>query len=249
MPNNTDLPQKPKKMEKFKIDCKQLVADWLRNSSSHGLQNSSRAKNKFIKLVWLLMFCVLLVTCCWCAYGSWLDYARYRTTVSIEYVRESPTQFPAVTFCNLNPFNQSHAKYMFKRVFEDSDLKSCIDNNSVYDKNSWDHCINGTIVYKVNSFAKIVKRRVLNANLTDEDRVAFGFQLDDMLKDCEFNGMPCYANEFTQFWHNEYGNCYTFNSGKHRPVLLTNKVGSSHGLKLELIVNNSERAAIKTETV
>jgi hypothetical protein len=228
---------KEKKMEKVKIECRRLILSWIENSSSHGLQNSARATSKFIKFLWLKLFLLLLITCVWCVYGTCLDYRQYRTTVSIAYVTESPTLFPAVTFCNLNPFNQTVIKQqMSKTVFFNAELRSCLDSYDIR-RSHQDRCLNGTIVYKINNIAKVLKRQILNANLSHEDRVNYGFKLEyGMLVDCEFNGMPCHASEFRPFWHNDYGNCFTFNSGQNKAILKTNKVGSNHGLKLELQV-------------
>jgi hypothetical protein len=38
-----------------------------------------------------------------------MQYNSFETTVSTKYLRETPTQFPAVTICNLNPFDESRA--------------------------------------------------------------------------------------------------------------------------------------------
>jgi hypothetical protein len=51
----------------------------------------------------------------------------------------------------------------------------------------------------------------------DGQRYAFvelGFKLNDILITCVFNGRSCGRN-LTQFFHPNYGNCYTFDNDKH----------------------------------
>ncbi len=76
-------------------------------------------------------------------------------------------------------------------------------------------------------------------NLTDEDKDNYGFSLDhDLLISCEYNGEICVRENFTKYWSNEYGYCYSFNSNPNN-TLNSSSIGFKHGLKLELVVRKS----------
>ncbi|PFX34956.1 degenerin mec-4-like isoform X2 [Stylophora pistillata] len=71
-----------------------------------------------------------------------------------------------------------------------------------------------------------------------------GHQFKDMILSCTYRGVSCSnftANFWTKFWHYKYGNCYLFNSGltssgSNGPVVKSNKAGPTHGLNLEVNV-------------
>ncbi|PFX34951.1 Amiloride-sensitive sodium channel subunit beta [Stylophora pistillata] len=75
-----------------------------------------------------------------------------------------------------------------------------------------------------------------------------GHQFDDLVLSCTYRGVPCknFSSIFwRKFWHYKYGNCFVFNSGKTKsgenaPILKSNKPGPSHGLILELNVEQEE---------
>lgn len=75
-----------------------------------------------------------------------------------------------------------------------------------------------------------------------------GHQFDDMVLSCTYRGVPCknFSSVFwNKFWHYKYGNCFVFNSGKMKsgkdaPILKSNKPGPSHGLILELNIEQEE---------
>ncbi|XP_078372158.1 epithelial sodium channel subunit alpha-like isoform X1 [Oculina patagonica] len=77
---------------------------------------------------------------------------------------------------------------------------------------------------------------------------SLGHQFEDMVLSCTYRGIPCsnYTDKFwSKFWHYKYGNCYVFNkgltsSGLKRPVLNSNKAGPSHGLNLEINIEQDE---------
>lgn len=79
----------------------------------------------------------------------------------------------------------------------------------------------------------------------DEDYLSnLGHQFEDMILSCTYRGVSCSnftGNFWTKFWHYKYGNCFLFNSGlsssgSNSPVIKSNKAGPTHGLNLEINV-------------
>jgi len=80
-----------------------------------------------------------------------------------------------------------------------------------------------------------------------------GHQLSDLIIECEYGGYDCdpsSPSDFSQFYNNLYGNCYTFNSGwnlstasdPHRSSELytSKKPGPRYGLSLTFNVDQDE---------
>jgi hypothetical protein len=217
----------------LKKKVKKLLVDWLNRTSSHGLPNAVRAKTQFTRIVWLTFFFICLVLCCIAINQAFVDYYKYDTIITTKLIRESPTDYPAVTFCNLNPFNEQRAMSFMEKSLKGPGMVKCTDKNANLSEQRL--CLTASMM--TNSYQmRVLKRRLLNANLTNEERINYGFTIDDMLIDCEFNNKPCFKKDFQCYWNNDYGNCCTFNGGKGVQILRTNKAGSEYGLKLELAV-------------
>ncbi|XP_015763989.1 PREDICTED: amiloride-sensitive sodium channel subunit alpha-like [Acropora digitifera] len=88
--------------------------------------------------------------------------------------------------------------------------------------------------------------------MAQQDRTtlsSIGHQFEDMVLSCTYRGISCgnmSSPIWKEYWHYKYGNCYVFNSGiktdagEDAPILKSNKVGPSHGLSLELNVEQDE---------
>jgi hypothetical protein len=116
--------------------------------------------------------------------------------MGISRIKESPALFPMISFCNLKTLNITAASSYIdsnKNIFN----KSILDYASPYD---WI------------SNQKYAIRNLINShkNLTDETKKSLGYKIEDMLVSCYFNYAPCTINNFTYFYHQMYGNCYSF---------------------------------------
>ena len=86
-----------------------ILKDLAEGSSLHGIPKTVSSKQKPVKILWCLLFiatgCVfgLQLYNLFSAYYSW----PVQTAVSLKF---SPLQFPAVTFCNMNPVKLTHVK-------------------------------------------------------------------------------------------------------------------------------------------
>ncbi|XP_059164385.1 FMRFamide-activated amiloride-sensitive sodium channel-like [Physella acuta] len=63
-----------------------------------------------------------------------------------------------------------------------------------------------------------------------------GHQIKDMLLECSFAGGKCYPENFTHFYSNNYGNCYTLQHEK----FISRTSGPSGGLELVLHLETEE---------
>ncbi len=92
-------------------------------------------------------------------------------------------------------------------------------------------------------FVDQLKRAIGNGKkLTDYDNYILGYDLNyDMLISCQYiniTKIPCDQNNYTRYWDDRYGNCYTFNnandSTQPKKSIVT---GEKHGLELLIVVS------------
>ncbi|RNA06509.1 amiloride-sensitive sodium channel subunit delta [Brachionus plicatilis] len=75
----------------------------------------------------------------------------------------------------------------------------------------------------------------INFNLKRIDTIRkHGFNIDEMLVNCQFNRFACTKNDFEYFMLAEFGNCYKFNSDTKTP-------GKKNGLRLELYTGTLDK--------
>jgi hypothetical protein len=106
--------------------------------------------------------------------------------MTIHGEQELPATFPAVTICNLNPYNENRSYNYITGLMEEF-------KNSESKK-------------PTNSFEAFLDRvkRVIASN--DELNTSIGYNLqNEMLISCEYNSRKCSEKNFTKFWSHEFG--------------------------------------------
>ena len=204
-----------------------VLLECLSSTTFHGISNISKRNSHIsLKIIWISCLLACSGYCCYYCSRIFLNYYSYPFTTKISIFHETPTDFPAISFCNTKLLNRSNP-LTFKLINETSAL------NQVEDQ------------YRLRfSFANI-------ENLTSNTRKEFGFKLENMLLPsnkigkqwCFFNNEFCDVSDFTYFYNPSYGNCYSFNIGyydngtKYRiQKSLTND--KNYGFNLELFIGD-----------
>ena len=83
-------------------------------------------------------------------------------------------------------------------------------------------------------------------SLPIEQKKKLGHDIKDVLIECFFNGYSCNSTDFSWSYDEDYGNCYSFNSGfdlneRRTKVKESNMAGPNFGLQLTLYVNVYEK--------
>jgi hypothetical protein len=194
-----------------------------------------------IKIVWLSFFILSLGGCGYFFIISLTNYFNYQAVVQISVIKQYPTYFPAVTICNLNPFNLKHTETQeyINKLLQLSNY-SYMANISMYDSIRLFARTNNTNEI-LTDVSDLLKRLISTDPKPIPKRQLLGFDLEnDMLVSCSFNKANCNSTSFSSFLSYNYGNCYTFNSGVNlnEDILKTSKVGHNYGLQLELVVGS-----------
>ena len=131
---------------------------------------------------------------------SFMNYFAYGVTTTTRTFFETPSLFPKVTICNINPFT---TQYAFNFLLG---LNSSVMNakpNSTYSQSS-------AQMYDLYYMAQGI---VKSPNFADKNRTLLAHSLDEILISCRFNGKTCNSSDFIRTFDPFYGNCYIFNSG------------------------------------
>jgi hypothetical protein len=195
------------------------------------LLETSRARRFFSILFFTIgIFCCIFVTTL-----SLRDYLKYKTTVSIHHYQDRETMLPAITICNMNPYKiDKIGEYFSYNPIGDKKYDDCI---KTVKKNWHTTCFKGNETMFLNYYIRSFKGLLENDQSVASNRSKYSYNLkDDMMISCLYNLNVCTADNFTQFWSRQFGNCYTFGDGKKNPILKASGTGSFLGLILELVV-------------
>ena len=162
------------------------------------MPNIVRSEHIPVKIFWTICLIVSTAAASYLTVTAALAYFDYNVLVSFNLIREFNAEFPAVTFCNLNPVNYYKHPEFIKEV-EDlylSLLKEELRNQT----DILDHMCDKSTKY-------FLKQQFTN-NLVNENYL---YTLESMLISCYFNQKPCSIKDFYHYENGPYGNCYTFN--------------------------------------
>jgi len=222
--------EKTQESKSVKTQLKEEFIEWTSNSSIHGIPNMFRIeKSSLIRVVWLLFFLVSSIYCCFTLIQSLLEYIEFKVLVNIEVTKDISTEFPVVSFCNLNQHLTNQSLDYVHKVFAENNLTELLQNESFS---------NQTLSERINLAKFLVDSSLYSSKYSDEFRRSLDFPLQHVLISCLYGAAPCSASDFKWYYSPEYGNCYKFNHGEKKRV--ANRAGKFYGLRLELLVHQPE---------
>ncbi|XP_029469367.1 LOW QUALITY PROTEIN: amiloride-sensitive sodium channel subunit gamma-like [Rhinatrema bivittatum] len=217
------------------------------HTSAHGIPNVFRSRHWFRKLVWMAFVSFALCCALWQCTEMVLTYYSYPSHDKITLISSAKLKFPAITICNLNSVRLSSLNRSFAMFtsLQDSGLEMTHRRNRSHFWNSSTDFPEERIQY-----AAAFKKFASEFNqLSDEQKIEMGHDLEDMLIFCNFHGQECNTSFFSRFINYKFGNCYTFNSQKttdqqgnliNMETLNITKAGFMYGLHLELFIQQIE---------
>ena len=191
-------------------------------------------ENYFVKLLWLIVLLGSLGITAWILSWSVLAYLQYGVVSQIGVVYENPTEFPAVTFCDNNPFTTEYSNFI-----------DGIDQAG--------YPMNGNIPYNFRPTI-LGKMTASNPSYGDEKRKLLGLTKSqifltgsqgDVFPYCFYNNQDC-SDDLHWHWHYDYGNCFQFNVGlnsRDLPIALkkSNMEGAEAGFQIFVIPLTNNR--------
>ncbi|CAG9531410.1 unnamed protein product, partial [Cercopithifilaria johnstoni] len=105
------------------------IRNFLENTTTHGIRHIFIARNACTSRLWMfgitLCFIILVIQ----AYQLLMKFTRYEKITDIK-LKFDNTQFPAVTFCNLNPYK----KNLVRSVSSVKDTMDVYENAKLFPK-------------------------------------------------------------------------------------------------------------------
>lgn len=212
-------------------ELRERLREWAVKSTFHAIPSIVQNEKSIIKIIWVLF---LLISSSYCGYGivkSFQDYFKYEVNTLISTERVDSLEFPTITICNKNPFRIEPGSFVLMDKF-----KYII--NHYFSVDFFDYNDPLTILTFLEYVTQSIKH---NSNLTLEEKIKIGFNIEDMLVNCRYNNLECSYKAFHLFYSETHGNCYKFNSGLANDgtpmrIVSTSSPGRTMALKLELFL-------------
>jgi hypothetical protein len=216
---------------------KHLIKENLDNEMAKALIKIYETPYKTIKI--LLIFVTVSTTALssYLVIESVLSYFDYEVSTTLRTVYETPTLFPQIKICNVNPFTTEESfeylKNINKAYFPETDIfnESQMNNLSYEDRRKLVWRIYLLATGKMNSF-----------NFSIEEKKKLGHSIEEKLLVCKYNNQMCTSNDFVWTFDRLYGNCFIFNSNSSNRISII--AGSWYGLKMSIYVNYHQQLKV-----
>ena len=186
-----------------------------------------QTKKISVQLIWLSLFLIFTSFTASFVSKNLIDYFAFETVSKIDILNEKPTEFPALTICNANPFNTKTAEQLISNITLTNYGKDI--ENFTYSE-----------IFN-NSMDVFEMARMVSSQRTygDSKRKLLGNFLD--IKNCSFNNRACSSADFTWYYYYIYGNCWQFNTGMNSTLVrLTTTEGPVNGLSFWIALPKNE---------
>jgi hypothetical protein len=217
-----------------------LIYDWTLSSSVHGLSNIFRTKYILLKLIWATCLSLSIGYCSYLCVVQIENYFKYSVITTSTVINEAPTQFPAISICNLNSFDYNVLQDTIQKILSDRNLTKYKTNMNANDYTDFI-----TKQIKIN-LQMAVDTMVSNSSDNSESKITYyGFWFEQMVITCKYQGIQCTKQDFYQYHNYFYGNCFRFNGGyngtdsndsnnhrQYQPIKESKKPGPKNGKKL-----------------
>ena len=181
------------------------------------------SKQFLVQCVWLGLFVCFSGFTAYFVSKNIIDFFEYETVANIDIIKEKPTEFPAVTICNSNPFTTQLAQQLISNITKSNFGKDLNDFGT------------DQIFYNLSDVYELAKMNVFRKAYGDNKRKSLGNKI--LVDVCTFNNQKCSEEDFTWYYYYIYGNCMQFNTGLNATkIRMTTTEGPIYGLSLILVL-------------
>lgn len=211
------------------MTSKYSSSDLIESSSIHGISNVFRSKRLLFKIVWIILFTFGSGLCSFFVYQNIQAYFEFNVNTKLEMIYQVPLTFPAVTFCNLNPYIKNYSIDFAKTIFDNQtwlDYLNTLENLKKFSNST--EALNSYLKFEGYFNDLFMKAK------TNPRREEFGLDFKEMFLKCSFGYEECNENDFEKYYHYFFGNCFIFNSGKNLKTI--NRASKMDSLTVELFL-------------
>ena len=164
---------------------KETFISWSKRSDVNCYAKIFEYDNIFVKLFWLFILIASMSVTAWIVSWNVVAYLDYGVVSQIGDVYEIPTEFPAVTLCDNNPFTSSTGRSLINQP-------------------------SGTSQTQLINAIRLAEMKASDPSYGDANRKQLGLSITQV--NCSYNSTDC-KNDLHWYWHYSYGNCFQFNVG------------------------------------
>ena len=225
------------KKEQLKLKLKEKVLEHLSTTHIHGLPHVVRSKYWYMKVLWVLMFILLIIISSWLTSQVFTTYYGWPVVSSIILYIEQEQMFPAVTICNLEPLITKHASDVIQENLSPN----------------FNYTLEG--LQQLSNVRYSILDKLSGSDVNFTTKQLFGYSIGETIINCQFNGFECNSSlDFIWYYSFNYGNCYTFNSGfsyitdtpnensikSTQPIKTVSRDDIDYGLNLEVYIGSRD---------
>ena len=211
---NKNCDEKDQEMRKDK-NKKNNFQKYAENNTVGGLSYVLSSKSKIRRFIWLIIILVCVAISLYLVRNSFFKMFNPPTSTTTTNDPNLTLQFPAVTICNVNPFSTGKLGTIGIDVedFRDIEYLKGLDSDDARDQ--------------------------FNITLTELSKVsALGF-----ISDCVLGDYECDIDEDFDFTLKDLYACFTFNSGRKKPIMEATGTGKNRGLNFIVHIDQDDFAA------
>ena len=196
----------------------------LETTSCHGIPNAVRGKHLLQKIVWILIFLSFLVYSIYMVISLFLDFLEFNVLVRYQITQNFENLvFPAVTICNVLPFDFSN-KTNLNSIYNYF-AKTSSPDTYFYTADKLTLCSTADPVEILSRYPEV------------KNAYAYSMSKEKMIISCFYNGVRCLSEDWTEVHSSQFGRCVVFNKVGDRKV---RKAGFIDGLQVELFLGESQ---------
>jgi hypothetical protein len=221
--NNNPIIKETKKVNlDFKL--KDILLVWIDLSTLHGYKRIFSTKKTVVKLLWSICCISSLVMSVVITILLIKKFTNYNFATKYEFVQRSSLNFPAITFCNKNPFATHEIFDQVKNTYEYKNYGVLKQNLS-----SFKYQFKFTDENKLNFFTFFMNSRDGNFSQSNVK-----LKYEDVIISCFFNRKKCDQKKIDIKYTSYYGYCFIFNFERDEQELYLDRSGPISGLEIEI---------------
>jgi len=204
-------------MENMKTNVKlcDVLNESVMSNAGYALNRILKKNNFFIRFMWLLS---LILFSCFCSYlimKTITNYLEYEVVTKIKIINENPSPFPAISICNLTPFDRYDSGKYIDNIAENLKDRFTLESNP-------------------NAYRYYYMSNVFDMVQNDSERKLLGRSLKRFFRICMYDfGFACNESDFEWYYDFYYGNCFKFNPNE---TIKSYKTGKISGIHMEIDV-------------
>ena len=225
-----------------KPPLKTISKEAFQNSSIYPLSQMVRTKSTLRKIWWTSVLIFGISGSVYQITIFFHQYLQYPVIVNLKVENKISLDFPAVTVCNLNRMKNDFVTCMQHNLpfnvcssSESDSPQPPTSSVGMSERQSSASCSKQFSGKRDKNIEEMTIFLTKYMALSYEDRNISGYDKQELIPYCFFNGMACKEEDFSYFQNLHYGNCFTFNKKKNNSDVL--KISVDKTMALEIILN------------